>query len=231
MKIANLQQGTNIDFENRKKAFVRKEMDQAYKKSAKYADALKNPLLIALENLLSGKTDKELFEADTTQSSETTKSSEMTVNLGPELTNGTRENEPTQQATQATNSQPSSMDESDETIALLEKVRQAALTPAQPSTQDLRVAASAQLTRSEADAEALSEVAPYADEDLTFDVPERFLSDVGRNANTPTLFGKELEKLLFTRTFTKATEKYKSHIAMVKNNYLSYNEPQFSRTA
>lgn len=64
MKISTLLHGYNPDLEERKRAAQRKEVGDVYKKHAKYADANKNPILQALENLLSGKTEKELHEAD-----------------------------------------------------------------------------------------------------------------------------------------------------------------------
>ena len=63
MKIAQLKYNTSTDFESRKRALQRKETTEAYRKSAQY-QSTKNPLLEALENLLSGKTEKELHQAD-----------------------------------------------------------------------------------------------------------------------------------------------------------------------
>lgn len=64
MKISGLLHGYNPDLEERKRSVQRKEVGNVYKKHAKYADASKNPMLQALENLLSGKTEKDLHEAD-----------------------------------------------------------------------------------------------------------------------------------------------------------------------
>lgn len=64
MKIASLIHHVGADFEDRKRALQRKEMGEAYKKNAKYVDANKNPMLKAPENLLSGKTEKDLHAAD-----------------------------------------------------------------------------------------------------------------------------------------------------------------------
>ncbi|MFC7686599.1 hypothetical protein [Ureibacillus sp. GCM10028918] len=52
------------NFEERKRVMQRKEANDAYKKNAIYTQANKNPMLKILEDLLSGKTDKELFERD-----------------------------------------------------------------------------------------------------------------------------------------------------------------------
>ncbi|WP_404427495.1 hypothetical protein LG296_03900 [Ureibacillus chungkukjangi] len=52
----------NGNFEERKRAIQRKEANDAYKKNAIYTQAKKNPMLKILEDLLSGKTEKELFK-------------------------------------------------------------------------------------------------------------------------------------------------------------------------
>ena len=62
-------------------------------------------------------------------------------------------------------------------------------------------------------------------------MPERFQKDFARNPEEQTIFGQDLEKLLFQRTFNTATQKYSSHIAMVKNGYRSVDEPIFSKIA
>ncbi|PYF03977.1 hypothetical protein [Ureibacillus chungkukjangi] len=52
------------NFEERKRAIQRKEANDAYKKNAIYTQDKKNPMLKILEDLLSGKTEKELFKND-----------------------------------------------------------------------------------------------------------------------------------------------------------------------
>ena len=64
MRIATFARGNEANLEKRKLQLARREMDQAYKKNAKYADATNNPMLLMLESLLSGKTEKELHEND-----------------------------------------------------------------------------------------------------------------------------------------------------------------------
>lgn len=238
MKIANLQRGITLDSEQRKKAYVRKEMDHAYKKTAKFVDPSKNPMLQALENLLSGKTDKELYEADASQPKETIhflNEASLSERIGTtEWNDVTNDSEAEASTVLATDYKETTTEVSDEIIEVLEEVKQAAFASQQPTAQDLRVAASAQAQIQTVRGEAVDlgeESAPFAEEDLTFDVPERFLSEIQRDANAPTIFGKDLEQLLFTRTFNKAKQKYTSHIEMVKNNYRSYNEPLFTRTA
>lgn len=276
MKIASLLHGYNPDLEERKRSVQRKEVGDAYKKHAKYADASKNPMLQALENLLSGKTEKELHEADEAAR----KDSQQTVTEArdeylarPKVKEELSQLKQTEQEVIAHENahksagagvtgavtythttgpddqrsinggevaiqMPATNGESDETIVLLERVRQAALAPAEPSSQDLRVAASAfaQIQQVRADQygevmEEQEETAPFADEDLTFEMPEKFHKDFARNPEEQTIFGKDLDNLLVQRTFHNAEQTYSSHMAMVKNGYRSVTEPTFSQVA
>ena len=242
MKISSLMRPFSPGFEERKRSLQRKEVGDVYKKHAKYADASKNPMLQALENLLSGKTEKDLHEADAATRKE--QQSFVEAKDQPVLKN---EIEPLKKMDQEVAMQENSMNAIDgaapavnpentsvqeDTIALLEKVRQAALSPTQPSPQDFRVAASAsaQLKQILAIEEA-DELPPYAEEDLTFTMPERFEKDFVRDAEQQTIFGQELEKRIFQRTFHQAAAKYNVHISMVKNGYRSTDEPTFSKIA
>lgn len=276
MKISSLLHGYNPDLEERKRSIQRKEVGDAYKKHAKYAEASKNPVLQALENLLSGKTEKELHEADTAARKDSPlagieakeqqlelpevkkelaqlKQTENEViahenahkSAGAGVTGAVTyshtagpDNERYITGGEVSIQMPAATGESDETIALLERVRQAALAPAEPSAQDLRVAASAsaQIQQVRADKfgeplEQQQEVAPYAEEDLTFEVPEKFQADFSRNPEQQTVFGQDLEKQLWQRTFNNAAQKYSSHMAMVKNGYRSVVEPTFTQVA
>lgn len=237
MKISSLLHRANPEFEYKKRALQRKEVGEAYKKNAKYADPTKNPMLQALENLLSGKTEKDLHEADTAARKE---SQQFLVEV-----NEQQLERPENKSENNMNSNELSMqirkfsDEPEQTIELLEKLRQAALAPAQPSTQDLRVAASAsaqiQQVRSELTGDQIEEnneeIAPFAEANFMFEVPERFQKDFVRNPEEQTIFGQELEKRLSQRTFNMATEKYSSHISMVNNGYRSIFEPTLSISA
>lgn len=290
MKISQLMRNTSADFENRKRALQRRETTEAYRKSAQFQSP-KNPMLEALENLLSGKTEKELHKADEAlRNSETaTLEGEAVVNpvteeqmtkqeklQQPEIRQEVRQLQMTEQEVikheQAHKSVGGSLtgpvsytyteDPDDqryinggevsinakegstpeETLKILERVRAAALAPADPSPQDLRVAASAssqiQQVRSEISAVNYEELTqddeqePFADSDLTTEIPGRFLHDfASRDAEKKTPFGKDLESLIFDRTFMKATTKYNEQIAMVKNGYRSFSEPSFSKSA
>ncbi|HWK21764.1 MAG TPA: hypothetical protein VNS08_01920 [Ureibacillus sp.] len=64
MRVSGFQ--NNDNFEERKRALQRKEANNAYKKNTAYSKAIKNPVFEILQNLLSGKTEKELFENERT---------------------------------------------------------------------------------------------------------------------------------------------------------------------
>ena len=285
MKIAQLMTGTNLDLENRKRALQRREIGEAYKKNAQY-QSKKNPMLEVLENLLSGKTEKDLHAADQAKREFAAPASEQENSFveeqkqkleQPEVKAEIKKLELTEkevivheQAHKAVggnitgpitythtegpdgkryisggevsiNTKEGSTPE--ETLKILEKVKAAALAPAEPSPQDLRVAASAtaqiQQTRLEITKENVrqlqtdeEEVEPFAGVDTNVEVPERFMNNFEeRDATQGTLFGRELESLLYERTFKKASMKYANHIDMVKNGYRSFDEPTFSQTA
>ena len=216
MRIANAMQTASADLAQRKQAIMRKEMDQAYKKNSKYADPTKNPLLEALENLLSGKTEKEIREQDQLASS--SEQSNLESTNYDKAVFGEVEETPT-----------SILDKN--TQFILQQVHQAALSPIQPTAQDLRVAKSveAQLQPASVVSEVPVEVEPFTDEDLSVDIPMNLLKEVKRDASAETVFGRDLERELVSRTFMKAKAIYTSHMDMVKNSYRSYNDPTFSQ--
>lgn len=286
MKIAQLMTGTNLDLENRKRALQRREMGDAYKKNAQY-QSKKNPMLEALENLLSGKTEKDLHAADQAKRESGAPPSEQEKSFveqqqqkleQPEVKAEINELKLTEkeviaheQAHKAVggsvtgpvtythtegpdgkryiaggevsiNTKEGSTPE--ETLRILEKVKAAALAPAEPSAQDLRVAASATAQIQQTRAEIINqnveqlltdeeEVEPFAGVNTNVEVPERFMNNFEeRDATQGTLLlGRDLERLLYERTFKKASMKYSSHIEMVKNGYRSFDEPTFSKIA
>lgn len=295
MKISQLMYNTSADFENRKRTLQRRETTEAYRKTSQYQSP-KNPMLEALENLLSGKTEKDIHRAD-----EEIRKAENALNgIGEEQKPGEPEKLEEQLTKQEKLQQPEVKQEirqlqmteqevikheqahksvggeltgpvsytytngpddkryidggevsiqmkegatPEETLTILQRVRAAALAPADPSPQDLRVASSAtsqmQQVRSEIAAANYEEFTGSRDEedpfkgiDLTTDIPERFLKDfTARDAKEQTVFGKDLENAIFNRLFNKATAKYGQHAAMVKNGYRSFDEPTFSKTA
>ncbi|WP_332651125.1 putative metalloprotease CJM1_0395 family protein [Lysinibacillus sp. 54212] len=276
MNVSQLTTSRTSEFEVRKRAIQRREMGEAYKKTAQF-HTKKNPFLEALENLLSGKTEKEFYEAEPLsqeatalaheQTQSSTKNREQRLDQ-PEFQRDIHELKVSEKdatayravgesATDPTAYMQRAESENqdvihgrevigsaqEETIAVLERVKQAALAPAEPSTQDLRVAASAsaqiQQTKAalakENGEEYLAEpgeLEPFVGESTKFEIPERFLQNFDqRDEQKQTVFGKDLENLLQGRQFKKALSKYWSHIEMVKNGYRSFDEPQFSRIA
>ena len=189
MKITSTLQQTSSDFEQRKRLIARKEMDNAYKKNAKFAEASKNPLLAALENLLSGKAEKDLLNQEVEAKNLFAQVEKLPH---PEMKVDLRELQITEKE-----------------VAGGEELNQTVLISTPEETE-------------------VADHPPYAGESFDVEVPNLFSSDVKRNVEAPTVFGKELEKELFTRTFNKAKSTYSAHIAMVKNSFRAYNEPQFS---
>ena len=269
MRISTMMHNVAFESEDRKRALQRREMGEAYKRSAKFVEASKNPVLAALENLISGKAEKDLMKADQANAKSFAEKSEEKLEqpeikkqidelkrteqevitheqahkaAGPDVTGAVSypySTGPDDQRYIVGGEVPIQMKEGsthEETIRILETVQRAALAPAEPSPQDLRVAASAaaqiQQTRSEMLKEyGIKEVEPFVNEKLEVEIPERFQHNVERDAQQPTVFGQNLEKRLYELSFNRATNKYASHIAMVKNGYMPYTEPTFSQIA
>lgn len=220
MKISQLMYKPIADVENRKRSLQRKETTEAYRKTAQYQSP-KNPMLEALENLLSGKTEKDLLHADgalreNSDLHESNVSTTYTVEPndfryidGAEVTINAKEG-----------AMP------DETLKSQEfHVATPAISQMQQVRGEIATERYEELTKAD-------EQEPYADLDVAVNIPERFLNDfANRDANDNTVFGQELESYLVQRTFTKATAKYSQQIAMVKNGYRPFDEPSFSRTA
>lgn len=220
MKIATLVKGTGADFEQRKLQLARRDMDQAYKKNAKYANAAKNPMLLALENLLSGKTEKELHERDLA-----TKQQEVFENHLPREEKLQLPEVKQEIKELVSTSYEGTVHEQSHTVA------NASFTDAITYTNVQNGQKYAIGQEEVIKAPSIDFLQETIDESFDVKIPERFLTNVERNAEKETIFGKELEKLLFNRTFNKAKMVYTNHIEMVKNSYHSYNEPLFSRTA
>lgn len=64
MRIASLLNESSINMDERKRIMQRKGMNDAYKKNASYTQKNKTEMLEILSNLITGKTEKELFEND-----------------------------------------------------------------------------------------------------------------------------------------------------------------------
>ena len=207
MKVANFIQAGLTEFEERKRALQRREMGEAYKKTAKFVEVSKNPMLVVLENILSGKTEKDLLATDVQSLDET-----LVLDEGLDQKVESKMEQVNQTALAPT--QPSQQDL---------PIAASASTQIQQTEAILR----------EATVDVVEETEPdsFVGEDLSVTIPERFLNDFKRDATAPTVFGKEYESLLFQRTFHKVVEKYTAHMTMVKNGYRSMNEPSFSKIA
>ena len=216
----------------RKRLLARKEMDHAYKKNAKFTEASKNPLLAALENLLSGKAEKDLLnqDAEAKKNLNSTLLTEVDTLTQSEVKGNLKES---QIVASEESIQTALTSASEEVVQELEKVRDIAFTSTTPFPQDFRIAAMETTSNQAVNGELLEEKeleeeSIFVGDSLDVEVPERFLSEVKRDVEAPTVFGKDLEKELFLRTFSKAKSTYSTHIAMVNNSYRLYNEPQFS---
>ena len=256
MRIATFARGTEANLEKRKLQLARREMDQAYKKNAKYADATKNPMLHMFENLLSGKIEKELHENDIAdkQYEVLEEPLQRDEKLQLEKMKQDMRNGFSSEHALGTSEQSNRVVDKDVTVLTMHtsgvggtdylKNRNSLSINnigefINPSPLDLRVAASAasqiQVGRAELTEESFEEHEtdriPF--EGISFDVniPSQFLTSVERNAKANTVFGKDLEKLIFNRTYNKAKAVYTNHIGMVNNGYRLYNEPLFTRTA
>lgn len=254
MKIPQLMTGRPSELEARKRALQRREMGEAYKKTAQY-QSKKNPVLETLENLLSGKTEKEFYASESqlqepTQSSiekrnldQREKAPETIVHEQGRIAVDDRITAPYSYRTGPNNDNDqvsihsSTGSTSQETTAILEKEKQAA--NADSSPQDLQAASSALAPTERSKAPLTMEnlavqddIEPFAREATHIEVPERFLQNFeGREVQHRTVFGKDLEQQIHVRQFKKALSIYSSHIEMVRNGYSPFNEPSFSRTA
>ena len=203
MKINSLARGFSSELDERKRSQLRKEAGEAYKKHAQYTDPKKNPLLKALENLLSGKTEKDLLTQDNANQAENLAVvNDITYTQTPTLDN-----------VRLASVVPSSQD---------------LLTAANVSTSIPQMPANTQNEQTE---QIQKEAMSLPNENLTFTIPEKFQQDFARNPDEPTVFGRELEKRLSQRSFNVAAQKYSAHISMVNNGYRSAEESIFSQIA
>jgi len=252
MKISSLIEHERISPSNRKKVLQRKEAGDAYRKNALYFQPKKNPLLQELESLLLGQKDLDLYEQQKEESQEVTpqqqaifqemEQTKKTV-LAHEQANkmGNSEGFESISSSQLSNDEDIVGMNPENTLQILEQVRNAALTPAQPSSQDLRIAASAnaqiqqiqaQLQGQEFNQNVITDNEPaYLNEVIEVKVPERFSKELILDPFADTIFGKSYGEAFKAGTFKHASEKYATHIQMAKNGYRLGNEATFSMIA
>jgi len=251
MKISSLIEHERISPSNRKKLLQRKEAGDAYRKNALYFQPKKNPLLQELESLLLGQKDLDLYEQQKEESQEVTpqqqaifqemEQTKKTV-LAHEQANkmGNSEGFESISSSQLSNDEDIVGMNPENTLQILEQVRNAALTPAQPSSQDLRIAASANAQIQQIQAQlgqvynqnVITDKEPaYLSEVIEVKVPERFSKELILDPFADTIFGKSYGEAFKAGTFKHASEKYATHIQMAKNGYRLGNEATFSMIA
>lgn len=248
--------------EDRKRLQQRRDAGEAYKKNSQYFQYEKNPALTELERLLTGEEDVKQFEEQKEEKPEAKallrelQQTEQNVRAHEQAhmaAGGAVAGSATFTYTEGPDGKryitggevpistpPASSTE--QTIAILEQVKRAALAPADPSPQDLRVAASvtAQIQQAKAQEtkESVDELEPsetsepaFLNEKLEVEVPERFTKELSLNTQQDTVFGKSYEDIYKSRLFDLAKDRYTTHSQMVKNGYRLAVEPQFSLIA
>ncbi|MEG0258974.1 MAG: hypothetical protein RR651_03795, partial [Lysinibacillus sp.] len=253
MRISSfIQQDRLASIENNKRVIQRKEAGNAYKKNAQYFQPKKNPVLEELEKLLLGHKDLELYEKDKESQVEM---NEVTAaihelqqteqNVRTHKTTNEDELVSTAQKTEQSffvektvkNTVPESLDE--QTIQILESVKSAALAPTDPSSQDLRIAASAdaqiQIVKGKLDGnEDLSfevdEEPAFVRETIEVNVPERFAKELKLDPIAETIFGKSFEEAYKARTYHYAKSVYVMQTEMAKGGFRYVDEAKYSLT-
>lgn len=205
MKLPPLSKSIESDVENRKRAFQRREMGQAYRKNAQY-QATKNPLLEALENLLSGKTERDLQKAGQEER-------DIEDLLAPQSLIERKQ---------------------------IEQAEEDGLNPFDPSIQEVprAVDEAAEIWKRPID-ESEDEVLVTAEKAADFTGSEKVKASepfidrfTERNVlHGSLLAGRQLESRAQQHLFEVASASYLQHIAMVKNNYRSVDEPSYSKIA
>lgn len=234
MKISSLVQQERITaLEDRRKILLRKGVGDAYRKNLQYFQPKKNPVLIELENLLFGHKDHDLYEQHKEEAQEITPEEQATIRDMQQTEKNVRAHE------QAYKAVGGLVEE--ETLHILETVRSAALASANPSPQDLRVAASAsaQIQQVQAklngieieESDDLDEEPAFVREAIEVKVPERFSKELKLDPFADTIFGKSYREAYKANIFKNAAVKYNTHSEMAKNGYLMGYEPKISLIA
>ncbi|UPW83573.1 hypothetical protein [Lysinibacillus sp. Ag94] len=234
MKLSSLIEQERISsYYNRKKILQRKQAGDAYRKSALYFPPKKNPLLLELENLLLGHTDQELFEQQKEASKEVTPQQQAIIQ-DMQQTKNVLAHEQMQHYSQVEriNEEAPIVDDANakETLQILERVRNTALGPAQPSPQDLRV--NVQHMQAQLNGQEVDDNEPaFVREDIEVKVPERFSKELKLDPFVDTIFGKSYAGAYKARTYKHASEKYATHIQMAKDGYRPSNDSMISMIA
>lgn len=210
--------------EERKRAMQRKDAGDAYRKQAEYFRPI-TPSLAQLEDLLLGKKERE--------------------QEAPEVSAAVREFQQIEYFQQRQSVQdirgPHVPVQTiggptlDDTVALLEKVRSSALAASIPSTQDLRIAASAsakirqvhtQITlNEEANRQILNEVKRQVEDEAA--VSNR---SVQSDFQSPKVLAEDLAELQKKRLVEQAIAKYSYQVRMTRYGFTE-QQPSFFRVA
>lgn len=257
MKISGLIQQERIAaLEDRRKILQRKGVGDVYRKNLQYIQPKKNPVLVELENLLFGHKDHDLYEKHKEESKEIVPQEQAIIREMEQTEKNVRVHE---QAHKAVGGDVTGSDgeqyvlsgeipivagtssSEEETLNILESVRNAALAPTEPSSQDLRVAASAsaQIQQVQAklngieieETDTLDEESQFVREPIEVKIPKRFSKELKLDPFADTIFDRSYEEAYKANTFRKAVATYTTHSEMAKNGYRLGNEPTFSLIA
>lgn len=201
MKLPQLLSSSTIEIEVRKRALQKREAGQAYRKNAQYQSP-KNPLLEALENLLSGKTERDLH----------------TTGQEKRAIDGLFVKDPFSEKEQF---------ENDQNLALKSAVLTSHEVPQVTDVPNLQEEAGQQ-EESTNDAKLVN----FSEAEKVEVPERFIGSFAERNSSQGMpLSGRPIEDRGYQRLFQLANVNYSNHIAMVKNGYRSFDEPTFSKTA
>ncbi|MCR8854529.1 hypothetical protein [Lysinibacillus fusiformis] len=221
---------------NRKKFLQRKEAGDAYRKNAMYFQPKKNPLLLELENLLLGRTDQDLYEQQQEDTEVVTPQQQAIMEDLQQTSKNVHAHEQAYKWASGNHDGAPVVNNPDlnDTLQVLEQMRNAALSSSKPSTQDVRLAenVNAQIQHILHEVNSTDEQdQPFVNEVTTVKVPERFSKELKLDPFADTIFGKSHDATLKLRAFKQASEKYAAHVQMTKNGYRPGNDSMFSLIA
>lgn len=221
---------------NRKKFLQRKEAGDAYRKNAMYFQPKKNPLLLELENLLLGRTDQDLYEQQQEDTEVVTPQQLAIMDDLQQTSKNVHAHEQAYKWASGNHDGAPVVNNPDlnDTLQVLEQMRNAALSSSKPSAQDVRLAenVNAQIQHILHEVNSTDEQdQPFVNEVTTVKVPERFSKELKLDPFADTIFGKSHDATLKLRAFKQASEKYAAHVQMTKNGYRPGNDSMFSLIA
>lgn len=206
MRIANLLTENDLNSEERKRSINQRKVNETYKKNASYVQASQNPLLEVLENLLSDKTEKEVQP-------QISPSSEMKKKVESE----------------SAVDEPNSMAEFEQG----KKVYFSPLISFYPNIQNAvsdKTRIQQMTSQVKGESEDEEHLTSVNDERFDVFIPERFKNDFTRTTNEESVFGKNLEQLLFERTFNKAKKSYSYQMQVAQDGF-TIPQSKYSLTA